>query len=90
MLMMGPVIGLYYLASNFLQAAGNAPAASLSSALRQGLLLIPLLYLMKRLCGLIGLALAHTAADGLSILFTGVMAIAYFRKTISGTQKRTA
>lgn len=80
MLLMGPLIGLYYLASNFLQAAGNAPAASLSSALRQGLLLIPLLYLMEHLCGLIGLALAHTAADGLSIILTGFMAIAYFKK----------
>ena len=80
MLLMGPVIGLYYLASNFLQAAGNAPAASFSSALRQGLLLIPLLYLMEYLSGLIGLALAHTAADAASILITGVMAICYYRK----------
>ncbi len=86
MLLMGPLIGLYYLASNFLQAAGNAPAASLSSALRQGLLLIPLLYLMEHLCGLIGLALAHTAADGLSILITGFMAISYFKKVTKEEQ----
>ena len=82
MLLMGPLIGLYYLASNFLQAAGNASAASLSSALRQGLLLIPLLYLMEHLFGLIGLALAHMAADAASIMITGAMAIFYYRKII--------
>ena len=80
MLLMGPVIGLYYLASNFLQAAGNAPAASVSSALRQGILLIPLLYLMEHFFGLIGLALAHTAADAISVLLTGLLAIRYYRK----------
>ena len=80
MLLMGPVIGLYYLASNFLQAAGNASAASVTSALRQGLLLIPLLYLMEHLFGLVGLALAHTAADGISVLITGLWAVAYYRR----------
>ena len=80
MLLMGPVIGLYYLASNFLQAAGNATAASLSSALRQGILLIPLLYLMESLFQLPGLALAHTAADAASVLLTGIMAVLWYRK----------
>ncbi len=80
MLLMGPVIGLYYLASNFLQAAGNAPAASVASALRQGILLIPMLYLMEHLFALPGLALAHTAADGASVLITGIWALAYYHK----------
>lgn len=80
LLLMGPLVGVYYLATNFLQAAGNAPGASLASALRQGLLLIPMLYLMERLFGLTGLALAHTAADGVSILVTAAMAIIYYRK----------
>ncbi len=80
MLLMGPFIGLYYLSSNFLQAAGNAPAASFSSALRQGLLLIPLLYLMEHLFGLVGLALAHTASDAASVIITALMAVLYYRK----------
>ena len=69
-----------YLASCFLQAAGNATAASLSSALRQGILLIPLLYRMESLFQLPGLALAHTAADATSVLITGIMAVLWFRK----------
>ena len=49
MVLMGPLIGIYYFSTNFLQADGNASGASVASALRQGLLLIPLLYLMNAL-----------------------------------------
>lgn len=74
-MLLGPAIGLYYLATNFLQAGGNALGATIASALRQGVLLIPLLYLMEALFGLEGLALAHVAADGISILITGALAV---------------
>ena len=49
LLLAGPILGLYYLSSNFLQAAGNAPLATVTSVLRQGAILIPLLYLMEYL-----------------------------------------
>lgn len=78
----GPFIGIYYLATNFLQASGNAPAASVASALRQGLLLIPLLHLMNCLFQLEGLAAAHLAADGISVFVTGAMAAAYYRRIL--------
>lgn len=83
-IVMGPFIGIYYLATNFLQASGNAPGASVASALRQGLLLIPLLYLLNGLYGLEGLAAAHPAADGISVLLTGGMAFYYYKKIIAG------
>lgn len=70
-MLLGPFIGLYYLAANFLQAGGNAPAATLASALRQGVLLIPLLHLLEALFGLDGLAFAAVAADALSVLAAG-------------------
>lgn len=63
LLMAGPMLGLYYLSSNFLQASGNAVAATVVSVLRQGALLIPLLYLMHILLGFTGIAVAHTVAD---------------------------
>lgn len=81
-LIMGPFIGIYYLATNFLQAGGNAAGASVASALRQGALLIPALYLFNSLFQLEGLAAAHPAADGISILFTGALALYYWRKNI--------
>lgn len=79
---MAPFVGIYYLATNFLQAGGNASGASIASALRQGLLLIPLLYLLSSLFGLEGLA-ASPAADGISILITGILALHYYRKITS-------
>lgn len=81
-LIMGPFIGIYYLCTNFLQAGGNAAGASVASALRQGALLIPALYLFNSLFQLEGLAAAHPAADGISILFTGALALYYWRKNI--------
>lgn len=63
LLLAGPLLGLYYLSSNFLQASGNAMAATLASVLRQGVLLIPALYLMSTVLGFSGIAAAHTVAD---------------------------
>lgn len=62
-----PVIGFYYLSTNFIQSAGNALPATLMSVLRQGVLLIPLLYLLHTAMGLNGIAAAHTLADILSV-----------------------
>ena len=68
LLLAGPVLGLYYLSANFLQAAGNAPLATATSVLRQGAVLIPLLYLMAYLFGFTGIAIAHTTSDITSAL----------------------
>lgn len=69
-----PIIGFYYLGTNFLQAAGNAVTATVVSLLRQGVLLIPFLFLMNHLMGFLGIALAHTLADGISTV-VAVMAM---------------
>lgn len=59
----GPFLGAYYIAANFLQAAGKALTSTVVSILRQGILLIPLLYLMSALFQADGIAWAHVAAD---------------------------
>lgn len=87
LLLMGPFIGVYYFSTNLLQASGSAAGASAASALRQGLLLIPLLHLMNALFQMEGLALAHAAADGVSILITGALALACYGKLTNSTQK---
>lgn len=79
-MLLGPFIGLYYLATNFLQAGGNAPAATLTSALRQGVLLIPLLHLLEAFFGLDGLAFAAVAADAVSVLVAGVLALGHYHR----------
>lgn len=68
LLIASPLLGIYYLGSNFLQAAGKALQATVISVLRQGLLLIPCLYFMHYLLGLAGVAAAHTIADVVAVL----------------------
>lgn len=87
MVLMGPLIGIYYFSTNFLQAGGNAGGASVASALRQGLLLIPLLYLMNALLHLEGLALAHVMADGAAVIITAAMARRCYGKLRESQQK---
>ena len=69
-----PLLGLYYLSINFLQATGYAGSATLLSALRQGVLLVPALYGFHSLLGLPGLAAARAATD----LFSAVIALLLF------------
>lgn len=70
-----PIIGFYYLGTNFLQASGNAMAATVVSLLRQGVLLIPAVFIMDHFLGFSGIALAHTLADGFA---TGIAVLAFF------------
>lgn len=67
LLVASPLLGFYYLSTNFLQALGRAAGATVLSALRQGALLIPALYLLHSLLGLPGLAAARAVADLVSI-----------------------
>lgn len=84
-----PVIGFYYLGTNFQQAAGKAMTATILSLLRQGLLLIPLLFLMNRLVGFLGIALAHTLADGIATTIAViVMYIQYKSLKINVTERQ--
>lgn len=68
-----PLLGLYYLGINFLQAAGQAGMATLLSVLRQGVLLIPALYGLHSLLGLPGLAIARTVTDLVSAALAFVL-----------------
>ena len=77
LLLSGPVIGLYYIASNYLQATGSALSATVVSVLRQGALLIPLLYLMHAGFGLPGIAIAHALAD---LIATGIGMALFLRQ----------
>lgn len=76
-----PFMGFFYLGMNYLQASGKARLATVVSALRQGVLLIPLLYLMERLFQLDGPPIAHVAADICSILISAGCALWYLRRS---------
>lgn len=80
LLIASPLLGFYYLSSNFLQAAGNAFHATLISILRQGALLIPCLYGMHALLGLTGIAVAHAVSDFASVLISAGLLLAQYRR----------
>ena len=68
----GPVIGILFVNMNCMQSVGHALEASVLSVLRQGVLLIPLLYLLQAVFGLtaviLGQSLTGCAAVILSII----------------------
>lgn len=84
-----PLLGLYYLGINFLQAAGYAGSATLLSALRQGVLLVPALYGFHHLLGLPGLAAARAATDLLSATIALLLFLLVWRKLTSGIRLQT-
>ena len=85
LLLSGPLLGIYYLSSNFLQAAGEALAATVVSVLRQGIILIPALYSMHALLGLNGIAAGHTAADITSAAIALMVCLRQYRKLLRQT-----
>ena len=76
-----PFLGMVYISTNYLQATIKARSAITVSLLRQGLLLIPLMYLLHALFGFTGLAAAHTASDILSAAIAMVIFLHEYRKT---------
>lgn len=67
------------------QAAGNALHAMGVSVLRQGALLIPLLYLLHAMLGLMGIAVAHTVSDLLSAGIAAALCLRQYRRLLAET-----
>lgn len=76
----GPLLGLFYIGSNFLQASGNAPLATFTSLLRQGLFLVPLLYIMNHFFGVTGNIWAHVVADISSAIVSVALTLWQYRR----------
>ncbi len=66
----GPFIGLLFTNMNCLQSTNNAIYATILSVLRQGILLIPLLYLLNALFGVNGVAVGQSLTDGIAIVLS--------------------
>ncbi len=75
-----PFLGVVYLCTNFLQSTKKARSAIVVSLLRQGLLLIPLLYGMHALLGFLGIAAAHMAADMGAALIAALIFVREYRR----------
>ncbi len=70
-LMMFPLIGFQIISITYFQAIGKAKTAMFLSLLRQLLVLLPLLIILPRMWGLVGVWLSAPIADFFSALITG-------------------
>lgn len=64
----GPILGVMFLSINGMQAINNPFPATMLSLARQGLLFIPLLFVMNSFLGLTGVNFTQTVADYISIV----------------------
>ena len=75
-----PIFGVFYVLTNALQAMGAATASLVINLSRQGIIFIPVLFLLKAVLGLTGLVWAQPVADILSILFAAVLYVSTYKK----------
>lgn len=80
-----PIFGVFYVLTNALQAMGAATASLVINLSRQGIIFIPVLFILKAVLGLTGLVWAQPVADILSILLAAVLYVNTYKKL--STQK---
>ena len=69
----GPVIGFLFVNMNSLQSVGHALEATILSILRQGVLLIPLLYLLQAMFGLTGVIFGQSVTDYCAVILSAFL-----------------
>ena len=77
----GPVIGILFVNMNCMQSVGHALGATVLSILRQGVLLIPLLYLLEAFLGLNWIIFGQSVTDYIAVILSVGM-WARVRKTV--------
>lgn len=80
----GPLFGIFYVLTNALQAMGAAMPSLIINVSRQGLIYIPVLFLLNAVLGITGLVWAQPVVDVISLLLGIVMYIFVSRKMIRG------
>lgn len=82
----GPMIGFLFVNMNCMQSVGRALPATILSVLRQGILLIPLLYLLRALFGLNGVILGQSLTDYIAVILSFFL----WRKIRKSLEKQAA
>lgn len=78
--MSGPVLGILFLCINTIQGMGKAIPSLVLTICRQGLIFIPLVFILNGIFGLDGAIYAQPAADFISIVLSLVICLGIFRK----------
>lgn len=76
----GPFIGILFLCINTLQAMGKAIPSLILTVCRQGLVFIPLVFILNNIFGLDGIIYAQPAADYFSIFLAAITCGLILRK----------
>ncbi|WP_369297931.1 MATE family efflux transporter [uncultured Neglectibacter sp.] len=79
-LLAAPTYGIYQLCSVYLQGTGKVSYATLTALLQKGIILLPVLYLMESLFGLMGIIFAGVVTDLLSTAVGVVLCLVWARK----------
>ena len=74
-----PFLGILFLCINTIQGMGKAIPSLLLTVCRQGLIFIPLIFILNHMCGLEGVIYAQPAADYLSIVVAILICTHLFR-----------
>lgn len=80
----GPFVGIGATFNNAFQAVGKGIQPLLMSMTRQGLVLIPLLYLLRSWIGMDGIIWAETVSSAVYAILSGILFILFLRKLRSG------
>jgi putative MATE family efflux protein len=75
-----PVLGFQIITSNFFQAIGKPIQGTILSLSRQILLYIPLLLILPRIFGLLGVFSAMPAADGGSVILSAIVMLGELKR----------
>ena len=62
------------------QAVGKSLSASIAAASRQGLFFLPIIWILPRLFGIVGIQLAQPIADVLAVLLTLPLGLSFLRQ----------
>lgn len=85
----GPVIGILFLCINTLQGMGKALPSLILTVCRQGLLFIPLVFLLNAVFQLNGVIYAQPCADFASILLAVIICLIIFKQLDKRFEKNT-
>ena len=76
----GPVIGILFLCINTIQGMGKAIPSLILTICRQGVVFIPMVFILSNLFGLDGVIYAQPTADFVSIVLSVVICVMIFKK----------
>lgn len=84
MLLSAPILGLYNLSIVTMQALKQPRVAMLVSSLRQGLIFVPLIFILSKMFGVMGTMSTQVISDYISVIIALTIVIMTLRKVNSG------